>query len=81
MMLEAPLEAPLEAHSESPEAPPPDLGSRLMMLEAPLEARPRVASRRHPASGACESGGGGSHCEVKLYTRAVSHSENRQILI
>ena len=50
MMLEAPLEAPLEAHLESPEAPPPDLRSRLMMLEAPLEARPRVASRRHPAT-------------------------------
>ena len=67
MMLEAPLEAPLEAHSESPEAPPPDLRSRLMMLEAPLEARPRVASRRHPATS-----GGGCKCSSTIFQR-VSH--------
>ena len=67
MMLEAPLEAPLEAHLVSPEAPPPDQRSRLMMLEAPLEARPRVASRRHPATS-----GVGCKCS-SAFSQRVSH--------
>ena len=68
MMLEAPLEAPLEAHLVSPEAPPPDQRSRLKMLDAPLEARPRVASRRHPATS-----GVGCKCSSAFFFQRVSH--------